>query len=441
MQQGDTRPRRAANSPSGSATLRKELFGLRFANATGELDDTAGIGRAKRDLARALTVARERELRADAAARLEPDRKRQTWLTNQTTRRPRHPRPEQPEAALSRAPEAEQPRQPDAEATAAAEAEPRGRGRDAGRGRRTPRRAAPPRPPAAEPASSSRPRSAGARPAPLIAAARASRALPRSATPSASRSGKRKATRRRARRFAGTRQEQASAEARRASPTTAPGPPARRARARFARASSSPTRPTKRSPCGSTWLAGTVATRRSCAARALCMRTTRATRRTPATPCAWSRAGRCRGPSAGGSWTCWSGLDDPERDQAARGRQHWRPRNPLHPREGRLPAPYAFVGDVITATVKQANPQGGQKGRRRHCRRGAHQEGDRPQDGTYIAFDENAAVIIDDQNNPRGTRVFGPVARELRERNFMKIVCLAPEVCDAASRTQAHAAR
>ena len=49
-------------------------------------------------------------------------------------------------------------------------------------------------------------------------------------------------------------------------------------------------------------------------------------------------------------------------------------------------------------------------------------------DGTYIAFDENAAVIIDDQNNPRGTRVFGPVARELRERNFMKIISLAPEV-------------
>ena len=49
-------------------------------------------------------------------------------------------------------------------------------------------------------------------------------------------------------------------------------------------------------------------------------------------------------------------------------------------------------------------------------------------DGTYIAFDENAAVLIDAQNNPRGTRIFGPVARELRERNFMKIVSLAPEV-------------
>ena len=56
------------------------------------------------------------------------------------------------------------------------------------------------------------------------------------------------------------------------------------------------------------------------------------------------------------------------------------------------------------------------------------------EDGTYIAFDENAAVIIDAQNNPRGTRIFGPVARELRERNFMKIVSLAPEVLCMAAR-------
>jgi large subunit ribosomal protein L14 len=90
---------------------------------------------------------------------------------------------------------------------------------------------------------------------------------------------------------------------------------------------------------------------------------------------------------------------------------------------------YAGVGDVITATVKQANPQGAVK------------KGDvvtavvvrvkKPygrEDGTYIAFDENAAVIIDAQGNPRGTRIFGPVARELRERNFMRIVSLAPEV-------------
>ncbi len=90
---------------------------------------------------------------------------------------------------------------------------------------------------------------------------------------------------------------------------------------------------------------------------------------------------------------------------------------------------YAHVGDIITATVKQATPQGAVK------------KGDVVQavvvrtkkpygrdDGTQIAFDENAAVIIDAQRNPRGTRIFGPVARELRERNFMKIVSLAPEV-------------
>src|ERR671916_725153 len=67
---------------------------------------------------------------------------------------------------------------------------------------------------------------------------------------------------------------------------------------------------------------------------------------------------------------------------------------------------YAGVGAVITATGKQLGRA----------------------DGTYISFDENAAVLIDPQNNPRGTRIFGPVARELRERNFMKIVSLAPEV-------------
>jgi large subunit ribosomal protein L14 len=90
---------------------------------------------------------------------------------------------------------------------------------------------------------------------------------------------------------------------------------------------------------------------------------------------------------------------------------------------------YAGVGDVIVGTVKSATPQGSvRKGdvvtavvvrtRRQFGRK----------DGTYIAFDENAAVLIDNANNPRGTRIFGPVARELRERNFMKIVSLAPEV-------------
>ena len=90
---------------------------------------------------------------------------------------------------------------------------------------------------------------------------------------------------------------------------------------------------------------------------------------------------------------------------------------------------YAGVGDVITATVKQASPQGGvRKGEvvQAVVVRTRKQFG-RP-DGTYISFDENAAVLLDPQRNPRGTRIFGPVARELRERNFMKIVSLAPEV-------------
>ncbi|HPT68601.1 MAG TPA: 50S ribosomal protein L14 [Syntrophomonas sp.] len=90
---------------------------------------------------------------------------------------------------------------------------------------------------------------------------------------------------------------------------------------------------------------------------------------------------------------------------------------------------YATVGDIIVAAVKEAAPNGVVK------------KGDvvkavvvrtkkeiRRPDGSYIAFSENAAVIIDDNGNPRGTRIFGPVARELRDKNFMKIVSLAPEV-------------
>ena len=90
---------------------------------------------------------------------------------------------------------------------------------------------------------------------------------------------------------------------------------------------------------------------------------------------------------------------------------------------------YAGVGDVIVGTVKSAAPQGSvRKGEvvQAVVVRTRRQLGRK--DGTYIAFDENAAVLIDPQNNPRGTRIFGPVARELRERNFMKIVSLAPEV-------------
>ena len=90
---------------------------------------------------------------------------------------------------------------------------------------------------------------------------------------------------------------------------------------------------------------------------------------------------------------------------------------------------YAGIGDIIVATVKQASPQGSvRKGEVVNAVvvRTRKQLG--RDDGTYISFDENAAVLIDAQNNPRGTRIFGPVARELRERNFMKIVSLAPEV-------------
>src|SRR2546429_967728 len=96
---------------------------------------------------------------------------------------------------------------------------------------------------------------------------------------------------------------------------------------------------------------------------------------------------------------------------------------------GGPPRRYAGVGDVIVATVKQAIPHGSvRKGEvvSAVVVRTRKQFG--RDDGTYIAFDENAAVLIDPQNNPRGTRIFGPVARELRERNFMKIVSLAPEV-------------
>ena len=90
---------------------------------------------------------------------------------------------------------------------------------------------------------------------------------------------------------------------------------------------------------------------------------------------------------------------------------------------------YAGVGDIIKATVKQANPQGTvKKGEVVTAVVVRTKKEYGRDDGTYISFDENAAVIIDAQNNPRGTRIFGPVARELRDRNFMKIVSLAPEV-------------
>lgn len=90
---------------------------------------------------------------------------------------------------------------------------------------------------------------------------------------------------------------------------------------------------------------------------------------------------------------------------------------------------YAGVGDVIICSVKQAAPHGAvKKGEvvRAVIVRTAKTYG-RP-DGTYIRFDDNAAVIVDKDGNPRGTRIFGPVGRELRDRGFMKIVSLSPEV-------------
>lgn len=90
---------------------------------------------------------------------------------------------------------------------------------------------------------------------------------------------------------------------------------------------------------------------------------------------------------------------------------------------------YARIGDVITATVKEANPGGMvKKGEIVKAVIVRTKKEVRRRDGSLIRFDENAAVILNDQNNPRGTRIFGPVARELREKDYMKIVSLAPEV-------------
>ena len=90
---------------------------------------------------------------------------------------------------------------------------------------------------------------------------------------------------------------------------------------------------------------------------------------------------------------------------------------------------YGNIGDVIVASVRKAAPGGTVKKGEvvkavivRTCR------GVRRQDGTYVRFDENAAVLIRDDKNPRGTRIFGPVARELRDKDYMKILSLAPEV-------------
>lgn len=90
---------------------------------------------------------------------------------------------------------------------------------------------------------------------------------------------------------------------------------------------------------------------------------------------------------------------------------------------------YANIGDIVTVTVKKASPIGTvKKGDVVKAVVVRTKQGIRRADGSTIKFDDNAAVIIKDDMNPRGTRIFGPVARELREKNFMKIVSLAPEV-------------
>jgi len=90
---------------------------------------------------------------------------------------------------------------------------------------------------------------------------------------------------------------------------------------------------------------------------------------------------------------------------------------------------YARVGDIIVITVKDALPNGNmRKGDVAKAVVVRCKKETRRKDGSYIRFDENAAVIIDDKKEPRATRIFGPVARELREKLFMKIISLAPEV-------------
>jgi len=90
---------------------------------------------------------------------------------------------------------------------------------------------------------------------------------------------------------------------------------------------------------------------------------------------------------------------------------------------------YGRVGDIIVASVKQAQPMSAvKKGEVVQAVIVRTAQTYRRPDGSYIRFDENAAVVLDEAQNPRGTRIFGPVARELRDRNFMKIVSLAPEV-------------
>ena len=96
---------------------------------------------------------------------------------------------------------------------------------------------------------------------------------------------------------------------------------------------------------------------------------------------------------------------------------------------GRNRKTYAEIGDIVKAHIKEATPDGTvKKGDVVNAVVVRTRRGVRREDGSYLRFDSNAVVILDKDNNPKGTRIFGPVARELRDRKFMKIVSLAPEV-------------
>ncbi len=96
---------------------------------------------------------------------------------------------------------------------------------------------------------------------------------------------------------------------------------------------------------------------------------------------------------------------------------------------GRSKQRFAMLGDVVTTTVKKADPQGNVKSSEIvRCVLVRSRKENRRMDGSYVRFDENAAVVIDNNGNPRGSRIFGPIAREVREKGFIKIASLAPEV-------------
>lgn len=96
---------------------------------------------------------------------------------------------------------------------------------------------------------------------------------------------------------------------------------------------------------------------------------------------------------------------------------------------GRSKQRFAMLGDVVTTTVKKADPQGNVKSSEIvRCVLVRSRKENRRMDGSYVRFDENAAVVVDNNGNPRGSRIFGPIAREVREKGFIKIASLAPEV-------------